>query len=160
MSTAATHPARAVQRRFSFADLGTGTPLLTVSAVRALLNLDEDAVLYLVDDGQLAFAFDLAMPGARRKELRIWRGCFNGAARDAALPTVLADILQGGAGVPPVVIRSGALAQRWVCSRTHVHDLMDAGLLEEVGAEERKITNSRNLTRASAAEFLQRRRIV
>lgn len=145
-----------VQRRFTFADLGTGAPLLPMSAVRSLLNRDEDAVLYLIEDGQLPFAFDLSMPGARRMDLRVWRGCLQGGRPGSqTLVDVIADIL------PPLnspVIRSATLAQRWVCSRTHVHQLIDAGLLEEVGAEARKLTNSRNLTRASAAAFLTARR--
>lgn len=160
-------PSRETQRRFPFSDLGTGAPLLTISAVRSLLNRDEDAVLYLIEDGQLAFAFDLAMPGARRMELRVWRGALAAMNRSHLTPAlspsgeggdlarVIADIL------PPLnaaVIRSATLAQRWVCSRTHVHELLDAELLTEVGAEARKATNSRNLTRASAGAFLRARR--
>lgn len=146
----------ALQRRLPFADLGTGTPLLTVGALRSLFNRDEDAILYLIEDGQLPYAFDLAAPGARRMELRVWRGCLPQFRREGqTLAEALADIL------PPanfITIKSRTLAERWVCSRSHVHALLDARELIEVAAPDRRSTHSRNLTRASAEDFLRRRR--
>lgn len=142
------------QRRFTF-DLYTVAvaPLVPLAGLRALMGVDEDTVLHHIEDGQLPFAFDIAMPGARRAELRVWRGAL--AKRDAAWPEVLADIL-GDSPLPTLNVRT--LRHRWVCSSTHVHHLIELGLLTEVGGEGRKKTNTRNVSRESAEAFLKERR--
>lgn len=142
------------QRRFPF-DLYTVAvaPLVPVAGLRALMGVDEDTVLAHIEDGQLPFAFDLAMPGARRAELRVWRGCIE--KKSATLAEVLQDVL-GPSPLPTLNVRT--LRHRWVCSSTHVHHLIEAGLLAEVGGEGRKKTNTRNVTRTSAERFLTERR--
>lgn len=142
------------QRRFNF-DLFTVavSPLVPLAGLRALMGVDEDTVLHHIEDGQLPFAFDLAMPGARRAELRVWRGAL--AKKDADFATVLADIL-GDSPLPTLNVRT--LRHRWVCSSTHVHRLIEAGLLMEVGGANRKRTNTRNVSRESAEAFLTDRR--
>lgn len=126
-------------------------------ALRVVLRRREDAVLYLLEDGQLPFAFNIAMPSARKLDLRVWRGCLPlGRAAGMELDEVLEDILPPAA-FPNVKIIT--VAERFVCGTDHICHLIEAGLLEEVETEGRKVTNARRIARASVAEFLKRRRI-
>lgn len=148
--------APALQRRFDF-DLSViaKSPLVPLAGLRALTGLDEDAVLYLIQDGQLPWAFDIAMPGARKSELRVWRGAASTDLHATSLDEVIADIL-GPSPLPTLKVRS--LRHRFVCSSDHIHHLIAAGCLTETGGEERKQTTTRIVTRASAETFLKERR--
>jgi hypothetical protein len=143
-----------LQRRFHF-DLYTVAvaPLVPLSGLRALMGADEDTVLAHIESGALPFAFDLAMPGARRAELRVWRGAMDKQA--ATLDQVIEDVL-GPSPLPTLNVRT--LRHRWVCSSTHIHHLIEAGCLTEVGGAQRKLTNTRNVSRTSAIAFLKERR--
>lgn len=140
----------ALQRRLPL-DLTTGRPLLDVWAIGALLNLDEDDVLYRIEDGQLPFAFDISSPGSRNREVRIWRGSLAGnGARD--LGQAIADIL------PPTSRLSTVQLKRALsCSSSHVHDLVRDGCFE--ASAKHGLTCSVWVTRTSAAAFLESRRI-
>ena len=56
-------------------------PLLPVAAVGTLLDLDPLEVLAACENGELEWAFDLAVRGATRREIRIWRGSVVDALR-------------------------------------------------------------------------------
>lgn len=142
-----------LQRRFEF-DLSVAeTPLVGIEGLRALTGRTEDDVLYLIEDRQLSFAFDLALPGAARRELRVWRECLR--RPDATLREAIDAILPAG-GQPAVRISS--LRLRWVCSPSHLFNLIRAGCLQEASPEGRRTTQARFVTRASAARFLEERR--
>lgn len=143
-----------MQKRFHF-DLYTVAvaPLVPLSGLRAMMGVDEDTVLAHIESGALPFAFDLATPGARRAELRVWRGAMD--KQTATLDQVIEDVL-GPSPLPTLNVRT--LRHRWVCSSTHVHHLIEAGLLSEVGGENRKRTNTRHVSRLSAEAFLKARR--
>ncbi len=147
--------ARSLQRRFLFVDENSAEPLLPIAALRAALKRDEDAVLYLIEDHQLPFAFDIGMPGTRRRDLRVWRGCLPlGSRTTAGLEEVIEDIL--GSEVYQL-IKTPELAKRWVCSPTHIYQLIEANELTESVQPERKATAVRWVTRVSAEAFLKRR---
>lgn len=142
------------QRRFEFHCLmRSPTPLLSIQGLREQTGLFEDSLLYMIEDGQLPFCFDIAMPGTRRAMDRVWRGSHERPG--VSLEDVIEDIL-GPALLPTLNVST--LRRRWACSATHVHHLIEAGLLAEVGGENRKQTNTRNVTRLSAETFLKLRR--
>ena len=166
-----------LQKRFSFADVGTGRPLCDVKAAMFLLDRDEDGVLHLIEDGQLEFAFNVAMPGADARELRIWSGSIRKyvaagivnrlpadqvddsvrakSSKISTVDQVVADILPGMG----VEITAVALKRAFNCSSTHVHNLIGAGALEEIAHADRKQTNTRWVARESAIRFLKTRRV-
>lgn len=149
------------QRRFDF-DLGQGRPLHTVSAIMGIFDISADDVLYLIEDGRFAWAFDIASPGAHARELRIWRNCLllakggdmTGAGLD--LQQVVDDILP-----KPTLpnVRASSLCRSFNCGSTHVHDLIRAGCLTEVADPDRGLTNTRLITRSSVVNFLAARRV-
>ena len=166
-----------LQRRFTFADLGSCRPLLNVNAVMALLDLDEDAVLYLIEDGQLGFAFNIADAGAGARELRIWKGALARMTMDQGsrskeepeLDEVISAILPPALDLGPRTLGLGSgatlrvepdLTRAFNCSATHVNDLIGQKELQEVVNPNRKATQTRVVTRASVALFLERRRMI
>ena len=46
-------------------------PLMSIPMVMCRLDLDEDDVLILIEDRALAWAFDIAGRGARRRTIRV-----------------------------------------------------------------------------------------
>lgn len=106
-------------------------PLVKIHACVPILDLDPRQISALVDSGGLAWAFDLAVPGAHRREIRIWRqslATFNkSTGRDSTAdlpePEVLADIL------PSWHPHSSDLARRLQISRDLLADLIRARLL-------------------------------
>lgn len=142
-----------VQRRFDFHLDVAKTPLVGIDGLRALTGKTEDDVVYLIEDRQFPYVFNIALPNASRRELRVWRECLN--RPDATLDDVIDSILSAGA-LP--MLRCSSLRLRWVCSPSHIHNLIDAGCLMEAAATERKTTQARFVTRASAVSFLAERR--
>ena len=115
-------------------------------------------------EGTLAWAWDLATPGAQRAELRVWRGSVaawrQSQGRDGAAaiyePDVLADLLPGK--YDP---RSSELTMRWELSRDLLADLIGAGEIR-VAREARQLQGVNAacvLNRDSLLAFLKRRRV-
>jgi len=148
-----------LQRRFDFA-LGGGRPLHTVSGVMGLFDVTEDDVLYLIEDGQFAWAFDIATPGARKREIRIWRRCIMlRQGGDFTAEATIADVLEDILPKPHLpTIRAVSLCRAFNCSSSHIGHLISLGCLQEE-ASDRGITVTRILTRSSVERFLAERRV-
>jgi len=155
-------PSAFVQRRFDFADLGTGRPLCSVNAAMFILDLDEDAVLYRIQDGQLPYAFDISDAGCSR-EVRIWRGGLISIIKRLSVPDtitledVIREILPKH---PGQTLRATELMRCLNCSSTHIHDLIRSGALAEDWRPDRGQTHTRYVPRISAVEFLRSRRFL
>ena len=125
-----------------------------------LLDRDEDEILHAVESGDLGWAWDIAVPTAERREIRIWRESLLALAagkRDPDLEphAVIARIL------PPAHIRSPQLQRLWSCSSTHIHALLDSDAIAvEAAPVARSGPQSYTLIRReSIAAFLSNRRV-
>lgn len=147
--------------------LPTGRPLVPAQALMVVLDRSEDDIKYLWEAGLLRFAFDVASPCAKRKEVRVWResvleyqtGNTDYILRrnDAAdLARAVAACVPAGNGPVPLA----KLARLWTVSSTHLHDLVKAGSISALAGQDLKQTQTPALDRQSVIEFLQRRRIV
>lgn len=140
--------------------IAAARPLVPVEACMVILDRDEDEILRAVETGALGWAWDVAMPGTDRRELRVWRESVAALAarrREEDLPpeTVLGRIL------PPVDVRSPQLQRVFSCSQTHLANLIEAGMFDVV-AEPRAASGPHSwtlLSRDSVARFLRSRRV-
>lgn len=136
------------------------TALMTVEAARGLLGVDEDSVIGMIDDGELKWAWDIALrrnqrPGIR--EVRIWAQCLVARQQGADQPEgPLARV------IPEVVgtltrerMRASEVRALLCCSQQHIQRLTDAG--ELAGDLERGVR--RWIERTSLERFLERRAI-
>jgi hypothetical protein len=138
---------------------GQGWPFATVGAARTLLDLDEDDICRLIEDGRIAWAFNIcASNKARRKELRILPVAL--ADYKAQRPCqitwaqVLRQALPSNAAEFPCV-RVGHVLN---CSNTQVIALVKARLLKVVRPWRRGARGAAMITRDSFIRFLQHRR--
>lgn len=129
-------------------------PLWPVSAVVFLLGQPADEIVRAAEAGELRFVFDIARPGARRRELRILRDCvLPGGEEPATLAEAIEKIL------PHRPLRGVELQMTLACSLQHVRDLDAAGLIK---VERERLAPSgpnasRVYSRASVAAFLSAR---
>ena len=125
------------------------TALVTVDTARAVLGVDAETIAVRIDEGALRWVFDIALPQADRRELRVWAASLiapDQMPRDAA--RVLSCIL----GHNRPTMRGGELEHLLLCSAQHIQRLHEAGLLSgEI------IGHTRHLTTASVLAFLKAR---
>lgn len=135
-------------------------PLVPVEACMVLLDRDEDDILSAIDSGVIHWAWDIASPGAARREIRIWRDSLlallqHTKEREADEGQVLSGFL------PQRDIRTTEI-QRWFsCSSTHVHAMLDQSVFTEVrrpAALSGPMSYS-VVSRGSVVAFLQARRV-
>ncbi len=125
------------------------TKLVTVEGARAALNVDAQTVRDMIDSGEIAWAFNIAL-GERIREERILVECFGGRPFET-LDQVLDHLC-------PLVrrsIRAVEVEKLLVCSRPLILDLHRAGELQGIVNG-----HTRHIEMASLREFLKRRRIV
>ena len=134
------------------------TALVTVETARALLGCDEDSVLGLIDEGKIAWAWDIALTRdktRRIRELRIW-------AQSLVARQELGE--QPGGPIESVIrevvgmrtrerMRASEVRALLCCSQQHIQRLAQCGELR--GEVERGIR--RWITRESLEQFLKRR---
>ena len=127
-----------------------------------LLSLREDAVMDLIANGHL-IAFDLRGPEARRALPAIWSRslrCHAASSSSTSLARpkmseILPDILPPGTRD----LRFSEVMVALGIKPFHMHNLMEAGLLQPVPGTGNNINRSPVITRASVVEFLTRRRM-
>lgn len=128
-------------------------PLVTVEVARIGLGVDAETVVEAIEDGRLAWAFNIAQDlWSRCRELRIWSPCLGtGPLPCDELEEVVADII----GTSRPTVRGAEVERLLLCSSAHVKALHDGGLLrgEIVG-------HTRHVTRESLAAFLSARRVL
>ncbi len=115
-------------------------PMVDVAAVRAALGVNEDEVLDLIEDGQLAWAWDISTEAAEKAEVRILARCVReyqmfgdkdrlagGNPRDITFEEVVQIVFPGHQTRPWVWGRE--LARAFNCSSDHVLNLIRGGSL-------------------------------
>ena len=138
-------------------------PLLHMRTVQDCLDKTQEEVANMIECGELAYAFDVAMPAASRKEPRVFALCVAekagwknpvGATRNLQLPEVVNMILPGRD------VRSTELTRLFSCSHQQVYQL--AAQLQVTKKPEAAAgpTAYTVFSRASVAEWLAERRIV
>ena len=140
--------------------LPAARPLVPVGAAMVILDRDEDEILHAVENGALGWAWDIATPGAERRELRVWRDSIVTLATMAKPELLEAEEVMARI-VPPGPIRSPQLQRLLSCSSTHVHSLIDAGVFDvEQGPGAPSGPQSYTLLRRSSViRFLRGRRV-
>lgn len=142
--------------------LSAARPLVPLEAVQVLLDRDEDAVLALVEKGDLGWAWDIRTPTATRREVRVWR--------ESVLELMGADIAERHGtclGVldtflPHRDLRLTELARWFACSSSHVSNLIRDGCLALAGErpDHSSVAAVTRITRASVVSLLDGRRIL
>lgn len=132
------------------------TVLVTVDAVRGKFVCDAESVWAMVDNGELRWAFDVALglggsssssSSNHKRKLRFWTRELIApeTTRGLELDAVVASIL----GVHRTELRRGEIERQWIVSAQHVMRLVKSGQL--------KLSRPGHITRASAAAFLKAR---
>lgn len=125
-----------------------------------LLDRDEDDILGAIDCGVIHWAWDIASPGAARREIRIWRDSLIALlGRTKERDVDEAQVLDGF--LPNRDIRSTEI-QRWFsCSSTHVHAMLHQSVFTQVRRPS-AICGPMSysvVSRESVAAFLRARRL-
>lgn len=141
--------------------LNQRTTLVTVDTARAVLGVDAESVAAMVDDGRLPAVWDIALPGAHRRELRIWAGSLEESFKiqDSSFkpgsPLETENLkLETLIGTSRETLRGAEVERLLCCSAQHVQALHKAG--EIAGTV---VGHTRHITRASLEAFLARRRL-
>lgn len=126
-----------------------------------LLDQDQDAVLALIEDGHLAWAWDIRSREAERREVRIWRESLISHLAGHRQPdldelTVIDSILPHFG--PD--IRSPQLQRLFTASQGHIGNLIDQGLIHGLNEATTGKNGFVRVSRDSIVNFLRRRRIV
>lgn len=97
-----------------------------------LCDADEDEILHSIEDGTLAFAFNVGDPGSARREIRVWRDALLKVLRkqDTTLPGTAAEVL--AQILPQRDLRTTEVQRLFSCSSSHIHDLITARRLTVV----------------------------
>jgi hypothetical protein len=142
-------------------------PLLPLSVATVALECDERAALAAVQDGTVAFAFDIRSRRAGRQCIRVLAaslaaaqaarsGRVNGAGDAAGLEAAIKDIVPFAYDPPATVV-----ARQLNCSPAHVHNLLAEGSLEKSrdGSTRLGSDSSPRVCRGSLVAFLRQRRV-
>lgn len=134
------------------------TPLVGIETCRFVLGVDEDAVLRLVKSGKLKFAFNIAVPDAHRKLVRVLSlSLIDLAFGTSTQPTAVADSIKYIIPSSDEEILCSVVVRAFNVSSTHIHGLVRGGCFA-VARPRRFANDSPGLSRASVVEFLQSRR--
>jgi hypothetical protein len=139
----------------------SGKPLLTICAVRSLLDRNEDQVLRLIDGGGLAWVFDVGLEPrpAKKRTLRVLPAavadCINGRPCALTWPEVLALLLPQSS-----TLNSSELAQTLNVSRSHVLALARRRLIKTCSPWHRGRGGAGRFSTNSVTDFLRSRRAV
>jgi hypothetical protein len=159
-------PAKALQRKLVLNDSAT-LVLATIETARLMLpGHDEDDILSLIQEGALPWTWNIALdPSNTAREIRILPDCIDHYARTGGsrqfglrnLNFLIAHRLLPETHKPFVL--STRLRLLFNCSATHITNLVDANILEELaGTKYRRGPNGAAcITRASATKFLEQR---
>ena len=126
------------------------TALVTVDTARAVRGVDAESIFAEIDDGRIPWVFDIAAPGAARRELRLWARSIIAPDARQPLGAVLAAII----GTNRAVLHGGEVERLFLCSAQLIKQLHEAGELR--GA---LVGHTRHLQRDSLIAFLTRRRV-
>lgn len=131
--------------------------LVSLETARAMLGLDSESVVALVDCGRLRWVWDFATPGSDwRREMRFWTTEVLRVAGDMDASAVPEDhVVSCVIGpTPNGRQRAAAIAVRWCLSLQSIMRLVRAQCLSED-----RVYKTRYLRRTGLEEFLESRLI-
>jgi len=136
-------------------------PLCAIVEIKRRLGANEDEVLALIEQGSLFWAFDIAAPGATKREIRVWHQSVDDYEEKTcamrSLDEVIRDILPKHR---KPALRATELMRALNCSQLHIYNLIAAKQFDLVDPNWRPGPGgSAQLTRTSAASFLKRRKV-
>lgn len=122
-----------------------------------LLDDDEDAVVLAVENRELSLAFDIATPGAGRRELRIWSRSLEASLRKDFQPKAesieeVRTIVR--AFFPRPVMKQTEVANLFSCSLSHVSNLLPSLALAGERPDHSHAAAVTRITRESLVDFL------
>lgn len=154
-------------------------PLVPMPVVMVLTDCTEKDVIKRIEDGSLAWAWDISRASSRRREVRIWRVSVLDFLRTRGTPDramtehaalLESEVLQNLIPHRRPELRSPELQRLFSASQTHIQGLIDAECLRAVGwgkqgqeMEERPVGGPHSyvrIARRSVIEFLQAQRIL
>ena len=133
-------------------------PLIKLSSCVDFFDRDYDTLIIDVENQQLRFAWDIAAPGATRREVRVWRGSAMAFCQNQPVPKISEEEVYKLI-LPNRDIRSTELERIFSCKHQLIYQLSD--LLEIVrGPTQAKGPMSYTIfSRPSILEFLRKRRM-
>jgi hypothetical protein len=137
-----------------------GKPLLPVRGVCSLIDMDERRTLKLIEEGQIAFAFDFTLDPrrARNKELRVLPAAVAAYMRGRACELNWADVL--ALVVPhdgPELLSSQITRALNICGE-HLYNLARGKVLEPCSTWRRGRGGCARFRRQTFVDFLEKRR--
>lgn len=139
-------------------------PLLDVPTCATITDRPTEEILILIQSGRLRLAFDLARPGARRRELRVLGRCL-AEYMQGTQPTVAETPASVRAEIDEIFpaladnLKACTVLRLLNCSSDHVLDLAKSGLITVARPGRRGAGGDLHLQRASLVEFLVSRRV-
>jgi len=111
-------------------------PMVDIAAVRAALGVNEDEVLDLIEDGQLAWAWDISTKGTGKAEMRIFARSVSayqnaqGGLRSVANEFTFDEVVHFVFGLSRPWLWGREIARAFNCSSEHVLNLVREGSLK------------------------------
>jgi hypothetical protein len=133
-------------------------PLIKLSSCVDFFDRDYDTLIIDVENQQLRFAWDIAAPGATRREVRVWRGSAMAFCQNQPVPKISEEEVYKLI-LPNRDIRSTELEKIFSCGHNHIAVLSPSF---EVVREKTQATGPKSFTlfsRPSILEFLRKRRM-
>src|SRR6185369_16719105 len=97
-------------------------PLIKLSSCVDFFDRDYDTLIIDVENQQLRFAWDIAAPGATRREVRVWRGSAMAFCQNQPVPKISEEEVYKLI-LPNRDIRSTELQRIFSCTHPHVTQL-------------------------------------
>ena len=135
-------------------------PLLPIRALTSLLDKNEDQVLRLIEDGKLAFAWDVALDPnrARSKSLRVLPACVTDYMRSRTCSLQWADVLRLILPHDEPEILSRDITRILNCSSTHIYHMARRKLIAPCSTWHRGRGGCARFPVNCFVEFLKKRR--
>lgn len=138
-------------------------PLLPMETAMVSLDLDEDAILGLIEQGKLLWAFNVASPGARKRQPRIWaRSLVHYVLRfpqPAAPEYSEASVIRSLLPHEKLVLTCPELRRLFCVSQGHIANLIRLRALEGLNDPHQGPSGVARVSRASVVDFLSKRRM-
>lgn len=125
-----------------------------------LLDRDQDTVLEMIEDGHLAWAWDIRSPDAERREIRIWRSSLIAQLALVKQPDpgesfVLASILPHRTEIRTPELQRIFMASQWL-----IQNLINLGAIKGLNSSSLGPNGFVRVSRESVINFLRNRRVV
>lgn len=142
-------------------------PLVPIRTAMFLADLGEDAVLDLIENGTLPWAWDISGAYSIRRDIRIWRPCLMAWLKNPATYATLtpraaldeAEVYRQLFTHSREKLRGTEVRRIFSCCHSHIGNLIRAGLLTATTEIRTGPNGSPKITRLSIINFLRSRRV-